>query len=50
VKVGIKPGSVALGSLRENAHFMRPSEYRRGCQFHRKRQPTDSVRLLTGQQ
>src|ERR1019366_536965 len=27
-KVGIKPGSVALGSLRENAHFMRPSEYR----------------------
>src|SRR5271165_2358343 len=37
-------------ALRENPHFIRPSGHRRGCQFHRKRQPTDSVRLLTGQQ
>src|ERR1017187_4601988 len=37
-------------AFRENAHFMRPSGHRRECQFHRKRQPTDSVRLLTGQQ
>ena len=37
-------------AFRENAHFMRPSDRRRGLQFHRKRQPTDSVRVLTGQQ
>src|SRR5271157_2513642 len=37
-------------AIRENPHFMRPSGHRRGCPFHRKRQPTDSVRLLTGQQ
>jgi hypothetical protein len=29
---------------------MRPSGHRRRRQFHRKRQPTDSVQLLTGQQ
>jgi hypothetical protein len=29
---------------------MRPSGHRRGSQFRRKRQPTDSLRLLTGQQ
>jgi hypothetical protein len=28
---------------------MRPSGHRRGSQFRRKRQPTDSLRLLTGQ-
>ena len=37
-------------AFRENAHFMRPSGHRRGSQFRRKRQPTDSLRLLTGQQ
>src|ERR1017187_7670055 len=37
-------------ALRENAHFMRPSGHRRGFQFYRKRQPTDSLQLLTGQQ
>jgi hypothetical protein len=29
---------------------MRPSGQRYGSQFRRKRQPTDSLRLLTGQQ
>jgi succinate dehydrogenase hydrophobic anchor subunit len=37
-------------AFRENAHFMRPSGHRRPRQFHGKRQPTDSVRVLTGQQ
>ena len=37
-------------AFRENAHFMRPSGHRCGSQFRRKRQPTDSLRLLTGQQ
>jgi hypothetical protein len=37
-------------AFRENAHFMRPSDHRSGSQFRRKRQPTDSLRLLTGQQ
>jgi len=37
-------------AFRENAHFMRPSGHRPGRQFRRKCQPTDSLRLLTGQQ
>jgi hypothetical protein len=37
-------------AFRENAHFMRPSDHRPGRQFYRKRQPVDSVRVLTGQQ
>lgn len=36
--------------FRENAHSMRPSDRRSGRQFCRKPQPTDSVRVLTGQQ
>src|ERR1017187_7615913 len=37
-------------AFRENAHFMRPSGHRPGRQYRRKCQPTDSLRLLTGQQ
>src|SRR6266536_4979811 len=37
-------------AFRENAHFMRTSGHRPKRQFRRKCQPTDSLRLLTGQQ
>jgi IS4 transposase len=36
-------------AFRESAHFIRPSARQPGLQFHLKRQPTDSFRLLTGQ-
>jgi hypothetical protein len=37
-------------AFRKSAHFMLLSGARRRRQLRRKRQPTDSVRLLTGQQ
>jgi Domain of unknown function (DUF4372)/Transposase DDE domain len=37
-------------ALRENADFMRPADHRPGRHFHPKRQSTDFVRVLTGQQ
>jgi hypothetical protein len=36
--------------LEKTPHFKRPSGHRPGRHFRRKRQPTDSLRLLTGQQ
>src|SRR4029077_19209019 len=37
-------------AFRENTYFMRSSGHRPGRKFRRKRQPADSLRLLTGQQ
>jgi hypothetical protein len=41
---------LSLTLFEKTPHFMRSSGHRRGRQFHRKPQPTDSVRVLTGQQ
>jgi high-affinity Fe2+/Pb2+ permease len=41
---------LSLTLFKKTFHFMCPLGHRRGRQFRLKHQPTDSLRLLTGQQ